>query len=93
MAVALGGGLMATLHNIRHAQGPRERAFAIRVSIFVWIFVLGLLAALYLTHGNHRYYVLAGCFLVSPILLYKLSTTQQLIRMLDAREREETPPR
>lgn len=89
MAVALGAGLVGTINNIRNAKGPRERDFAIRASLFSWLFVLAMLAGLYFTAGNYRYYILGAALILGPILLYKLSTTQQLIRMLDKREDEE----
>ena len=89
MAIALIGGALGTFHNIVHAQGPRERAFTIRMSIVVWLLVISMLAAIYWIPGHLRYYVLGGYFVVCPILLYKWSNTHQLIRMLDRREQDE----
>jgi hypothetical protein len=46
--VGILGGLLGTYVGIRNTHGPRERAFAIRASIFCWIAVSTFLAALIL---------------------------------------------
>lgn len=89
MLLALSGGALGTYHNIRNAQGPRERSYAIRMMAASWLLVLSMLVALYLTGGRSRYYVLGLYFVLCPLLIYKWSTTLQLIRMLDQRDREE----
>jgi Ca2+/Na+ antiporter len=89
MLVALAGGALGTWNNIRNAQGPRERTFAIRVSIGCWLFVAALLMAISVTDGRLRLYVLIAFFILCPVLLYKWSNTQQLIRRLDQREHED----
>lgn len=87
MAAAIAGGLLGSYHNIRHARGPRERAFAVRMTAVVWLLATAFLAAMYLAEGHLRYYVLGGFFVLCPLLMYKWSTTHQMIRLLDERER------
>lgn len=89
MGLALLGGVLGTYHNIANASGPRERAFAIKMSAVVWLLVASMLAAITLIPGHLRYYVLGGYFVICPILLYKWSNTHQMIRMLDQRDRDE----
>ena len=89
MALALAGGVIGTYNNIKNAIGPRERAFTIRMSVVAWLFVASLLMAIYVTHGHIRLYVLIAFFILCPVLLYKWSNTQQLIRRLDQREHED----
>ena len=86
---ALAGGALGTYNNVRNASGPRERAFAIRMSAACWLIVASMLVALRMTHGHTRFYVLVGYFIVTPPLLYRWSTMHQMIRMLDQRERDE----
>lgn len=87
--LAFFGGAMATFHNIHNAQGPRERAYAIRVSVYCWLLVAAMFTALAFTEGSVRKYVMIGCFVIFPVFIYRWSIRHQLLRLLDQRESDE----
>lgn len=89
VGLAFIGGVLGTWHNIHNAQGPRERAYAIRMSLLCWLLVIAMFAALALTFGALRKYILIGSFILFPILIYRWSTRHQLIRIVDQRDQDE----
>lgn len=89
VSVALIGGGVATYANIRNAKGPRERAFVLRICIAGWAIILSMLALMYVLEPPYRYITAFAYFVVTPWLIYRWSTTHQLIRILESRERDE----
>lgn len=87
MAVAIVAGLVGTWHNLREAEGPRERRFVLWTSIACWLLVASMLAFIYLVKPPYRYFVVLGYLIVCPILVFKWSTTHQLLRRLDQIEK------
>lgn len=91
VAVALVGGGIATYFNVRNARGPRERAFVLRVCIIGWALILSMLGLMYVLPPPYRYITVFVYFVVCPWLIYRWTNTHQLLRILDQRERDETP--
>jgi peptidoglycan/LPS O-acetylase OafA/YrhL len=91
VAIALGVGIIASVHNVRNARGPKERAFVLRACVVIWIVVLSMLACMYFLPSPYRYIALFVYLVISPILIYRWSTTHQLIRLLEQRDMDETP--
>jgi hypothetical protein len=91
LAIALLGGAAASWSNIRHSRGPKERAFVIRMCAVAWSLILSMLALMYLLPAPYRYAAMLFYFIGLPWLIYSWSKKHQLIRMLDAREQDETP--
>jgi uncharacterized membrane protein YfcA len=46
--LGVAGGVMGTYFTIKNTKGPRERAFAIKGSIIVWVFVMAFLVGMWL---------------------------------------------
>ena len=87
LAVALIGGGLASWSNIRQTQGPRERAFVIRICIIAWVLILSMLGLMYVLPVPYRYAVMLFYFFGLPVLIYRWSKTHQLIRLMEARDR------
>lgn len=85
IVVALAGGAWGTLSCIRSAQGRRERAFVVRACLTMWALVAALLAAVAVLPSPWRYAVLLAFFIAAPILIYRMATVHQLIRLLEQR--------
>ena len=49
------GGVIGTYFAIKNTKGPRERAFAVQVSIVCWVFILVFLAAIFLIPTWHKF--------------------------------------
>ena len=82
VAVALATGL----HSIRRADGPRERAFLLRVNVTFWVLILSLLALVYYLPSPYRYFAAAAYFGLCPVFIYKATERYQLLRVLDERD-------
>jgi hypothetical protein len=84
---ALAGGAYASYENIRAARGPRERRFVVRACAIGWLLMLSMLVLIYVSPSPYRYLIALAYFIAAPILIYRWSRTHQLIRALDAREK------
>jgi tetratricopeptide (TPR) repeat protein/predicted Ser/Thr protein kinase len=52
--IGVAGGLLGTYFSIKNTNGPQERAFAIKASIAVWIFVLAFVSGMCLIPGLYK---------------------------------------
>ncbi len=91
LGAAFVGGGYASYVNVRNARGPRERRFVVRVCALGWLIVLSMLALVYALPAPHRYVVALGYFIVTPIIIYRWALTHQMLRVLDAREKDAQP--
>ncbi|MBN1270191.1 MAG: hypothetical protein JXB04_11430 [Kiritimatiellae bacterium] len=87
--IALAGGALGTITNIRNAKGPKERAFVIRSCAIIWGLVIFLLAAVTCLPSPYRYIVLVAFLFVFPVFIYRMATLHQLIRVLEHRNGED----
>lgn len=87
LAIAVGGA--ASYRSIRSTRGPRERAYVLRMCGIYWIAIVSMLCCAYFLTAPLLYYVMAAYFIAAPIFFYRLTTTHQLIRMLERRESDE----
>ena len=57
LGVLLGilGGAIGTYCSVRNTRGPRERAFAVKMSIVCWVFVALFVAGLFLIPGWYKH--------------------------------------
>lgn len=83
---AIGVGAAASYLNVKRAQGPKEKSFVLKVSIVSWLVIFSMLACAYFLKPPVLYLVMAGYFIVCPILVYQWSTKHQLIRLVEQRE-------
>jgi hypothetical protein len=92
VAVALVGGGYASYRNLRTARGPKEKAFLVRVCIGGWLLMLSMPVAVILVPPPWRYAVAVAYLVAVPLLIYRWATVHQLIRIVEARERDEQAP-
>ncbi len=83
---AIGVGVTASYLNVKRAHGPKEKSFVLKVSLVSWMVIFSMLACAYFLKPPLLYLVMAGYFIVCPILVYQWSTKHQLIRLLEERE-------
>jgi predicted membrane channel-forming protein YqfA (hemolysin III family) len=88
--VAIGVGTAASYLNVTRSRGPKEKSFVFWVSIASWVILLSMLACAYFLKPPLLYPVMAGYFIVCPVLVYNWSTKHQLIRLVEQREAEES---
>jgi hypothetical protein len=54
-AVGVLGGILGTYASVKNTNGPRERAFVVRVAALCWLLVLAFLAGLLLLPGWYKH--------------------------------------
>ena len=66
--VGILGGVIGTYFGIKNTKGPRERAFAVQSSIVCWVFILVFLlvflAAIFLIPTWHKFLLLVPYFIL-----------------------------
>lgn len=83
-AVGVTGATIATFTTIRGARGPQERAFVVRSALEAWLAIAVLFALMYHTPPPYTYLLLIPYFIHLPIMTYRFTTKQQLIRDAEA---------
>jgi uncharacterized membrane protein YfcA len=84
--IGIVGGLIGTYVSIKRVKGPKERAFMVRVSIVIWLVIIGLLALLFALPSPYNYLIFIPYGILLPFGIAYSNRTQQRLR------REETPP-
>ena len=80
------------LQSVRGAQGPKERTFMIRISLWVILLILAFIASILLLEPPCRYVAPAIFVFLIPVLVYRWTVQAQLIRHIEERERNPPPP-
>ncbi len=89
--IGVAGGLLGTYFSIKNTNGPRERAFVIKVSIVVWIFALAFVFGMCLIPGLDKLFLIPiyAVGLVAGILLW--NKQQARIRLEESKENPVAP--
>ncbi len=74
------GGVVGTYFGVKNAAGGRERAFMIRASVLCWLFVVGFLAALWLTPHPYQLYLWLPYSLLLPLGIFAWNRRLERIR-------------
>ena len=80
------GGIIGTWATLRSTRGPRERAFAVKVSIVVWIAAIVFLALLLLLPMPWRFFLSVPYGVLLPVGITTCNRTQQRIREEESRD-------
>ncbi len=80
VCVILAGGLPITFSLVRNTRSPRERAFVVRSVLWAWGGLTVVLAAICLLSGPYTYALLVIYLLQLPVLAYRMTVRQMLIR-------------
>jgi len=80
MGVVMTGGLPVTISLVRNTRGPRERAYVVRSVLWAWGGLALAIAAAGLFPGLYSYGLLALYLLQLPVLAYRMTLRQILLR-------------
>jgi uncharacterized membrane protein YfcA len=82
--LGVAGGVLGAYFSIRNTNGPRERAFMIRMSVFAWLGVTAFLALLFLLPYPWRFLVWIPYGVLLPLFIVRTNRGQQRIRQEEA---------
>ena len=81
------GGVIGTYFTTRNANGPRERAFTIKVTILGWIVIAHSIAGLFLIPSEYKFLVLIAYAVILLFGVRKWNETQFRIRNVESETR------
>ena len=79
-AVGVAGGMFGTYCSIKNTNGPRERAFMIKVSVIGWIAILVFLGLLFALPSPYRWFLWIPYGILLPLAIVTLNRKQKKIR-------------
>ena len=82
------GGVIGTYYSVTRTNGPRERAFMVRVAIWTWVGVTGILAALTVIPKPWGFLMWIPYLIALPLAIRWGNARQNQIR---AEEQRKTP--
>lgn len=65
--IGLAGGIIGTYFSIKNTNGPKERAFAIKASIVIWLVGGVFLALLFFLPSPYRYFLWIPYSILLPL--------------------------
>lgn len=74
------GGGVGTYFSIRNTNGPRERAFMVKMSAVCWFGLILFLGLLFLLPNPYNYLVWAPYAILLPLGIRSINRNQQKIR-------------
>lgn len=74
------GGIIGTYCSIKNTNGPRERAFMIKVSVIGWIAILVFLGLMFALPNPYRHYLWIPYGILLPLAIVTGNRKQQKIR-------------
>ncbi len=79
-AIGIAGGAAGTYFSIKNTNGPRERAFMIRVSVVTWFVISAFLAGLLLLPRPYNWFLWIPYGIALPLSIIRLNRRQARIR-------------
>jgi len=79
-AIGVLGGLIGTYCSIHNTNGPKERTFMIKCSVFFWIGIIVFLALLFLLPHPYRWLLWIPYCIALPVTIIKCNKIQAQIR-------------
>ncbi len=83
--------VLNAIFTIIKSKGPREKAFSIRASCWVWLLFLSMILLVPITPSPYRYCIVLIYLIVLPLFIYRTATKLQLIRHVDELKKESVP--
>ncbi len=93
LALALGGGFLASATCVRNTRGPKEHAYVVSHCVGAWLVIFLLFAVMYVVPSPYRYLLLIPYFVHLPIATYRFTLRQQIIRHREEQDAERHPAR
>jgi len=78
------GGLLGTYFSIRNTNGPRERAFMVKASVYGWAGIVAFVVLLFLVPHPYRWFLCIPYGVALPVAITKCNRTQAQIRAEEA---------
>lgn len=91
--LGLMGGLIGAYFSIKNTNGPRERAFMLKVSIVAMVAVSVFVGLLYVLPNPYRFFLWVPYAILLPLSIVSCNRTQQRIRLEESQERKVQEPR
>ena len=85
--IGLIGGIIGTYFSIKNTNGPKEKAFMIKISILGWIGIIVFLALMLLLPSHYRFCLLVPYGIILPIVIIKGNKTQAKIRYKESNKK------
>lgn len=82
--VGFAGGLFGTYCSIKHTNGPRERAFMIKMSVIGWIAIFIFLGLMFVLPSHIRHFLWIPYGILLPLAIITLNRRQQEIRQQES---------
>ena len=88
VTMTLIAGVIVGWLNVRNARGPRERRFVRRACAGMWLLVMFFVASILFLAPPYQYVAPALLAVIITAVMYRWATVHQLVREIDARERD-----
>ncbi|MBI4558464.1 MAG: hypothetical protein HY706_12855 [Candidatus Hydrogenedentes bacterium] len=86
--VGVAGGIIGTYFSIKNTNGPRERAFMIRMSVVVWVAVTLFLGLMFVLPNPYRFFLWIPYGILLPLGIVYSNRRQQKIRQEESQNRD-----
>ena len=83
----LAGGIIGTYCSIKNTNGPRERAFMIKVSVIGWIAILVFVGLMFALPNPYRYFLWIPYGILLPLAIVTGNRKQQRIRQEESQNK------
>jgi Ca2+/Na+ antiporter len=90
--LGLTGGLVGTYFSIKNTSGPREKAFMIKTSIFMWIFGITFLLLFFILPMPWRFLLWIPYSIILPLFIILGNRAQQRIKQEESQQKEQKEP-
>ena len=74
------GGIIGTYFSIKNTNGPKEKAFMVKVAGIGWIGIVLFLALIFITPNPYRWVLFVPYGIILPIVIIKGNKIQNKIR-------------
>jgi cell division protein FtsW (lipid II flippase) len=86
-SIGLIGGIIGTYCSIKNTNGPKEKAFMIKITIWGWTGVIVFLALMFLLPSHYRFYLWVPYGIILPIVIIKGNKIQAKIRQEESNKK------
>lgn len=85
--IGLAGGVVGTYFSIQRTNGPRERAFMIRLAVVCWVAIFVFLGLLFALPNPYRWFMWIPYSLLLPMGIIYGNRRQQAIRLEESQNK------
>jgi len=78
--IGIAGGAIGTYFSIKNTNGPKERSFMIKTSIFFWVFAVIFITLLLVLRSPYKWFLWLPYGIVLPISILFINKRLSLIK-------------